>query len=157
MWQMVFANVSVKGWIIGPCVQGFFYGPQEVLVLSPQYGKIVNSDFMTRDVMMVIYGRWGLEMFFQPLFKIPSWLTNILIITINPVTLIPVNDPTCFVYWVFVLWGHEVVLDNNIFDRGDWLQLLILLATVQWNFLRYVAAKSKSLITYSLFIACVIE
>ena len=35
MWQMVFANVSVKGWIIGPYVQGFFYGPQEVLVLSP--------------------------------------------------------------------------------------------------------------------------
>ena len=72
MWQMVFANVSVKGWIIGPYVQGFFYGPQEVLVLSSQYGKIVNSDIMTRDVMMIIYGRWGLEMCFQPLFKIPS-------------------------------------------------------------------------------------
>ena len=26
------------------------------LVLSPQYGKVVNSDIMTRDVMMVIYG-----------------------------------------------------------------------------------------------------
>ena len=44
--------------------------------------------------MMVIYGRWGLEMFFQPLFKISSWLTNIFIMTINPVTLIPVYDPT---------------------------------------------------------------
>ena len=45
---------------------------KEVLVLSPQYGKIVNSDIMTRDVMMVIYGRWGLEMFLQPLFQISS-------------------------------------------------------------------------------------
>ena len=27
MWQMVFANVSIEGWIIGPYVQGFFYGP----------------------------------------------------------------------------------------------------------------------------------
>ena len=112
MWQMVFANVSVQGWIIGPYVQGFFYGPQEVWSSLPSMVKIVNSDIMTRDVMMVIYGRWGLEMFFQPLFKIPSSLTNILIITINPVTLIPVNDPTFFVYWVFVLWGHEVVLDG---------------------------------------------
>ena len=48
MWQMVFANVSVKGWIIGPYVQGFFYGPQEVLVLSPQYGKIVNRGERTK-------------------------------------------------------------------------------------------------------------
>ena len=43
---------------------------KEVLVLSPQYGEVVNGDIMTRDVEMVIYGGWGLEMFFVPLFKI---------------------------------------------------------------------------------------
>ena len=32
--------------------------------------KIVNSDRMTRDVDMVMYGGRGLEMFFKPLFKI---------------------------------------------------------------------------------------
>ena len=34
-------------------------------VPSPQYGKIVNSDIMTRDVMMVIYGRWALRCSFN--------------------------------------------------------------------------------------------
>ena len=27
----------------------------------PQYGKIVNCDIMTRDVKMVMYGVWGLD------------------------------------------------------------------------------------------------
>ena len=27
MWQMVLANVSIKGWIIGSNIQSFFYGP----------------------------------------------------------------------------------------------------------------------------------
>ena len=44
--------------------------------------------------------------------KISSWHTNIFIITVNPVTLKPVYDPTFFVDWVFVLWGHEVVFDG---------------------------------------------
>ena len=72
MWQMVLVYIFVKGWIIQPYVQGLFYESREVLVLSPQYGKIVNGDRMTRDVIMVMYGGWGLEMFFKPLLKISS-------------------------------------------------------------------------------------
>ena len=32
---MVFAYVSIKGWIIDPYIQGLFDGSHEVLVLSP--------------------------------------------------------------------------------------------------------------------------
>ena len=70
MWQMVLAYISVEGWIIHPYVQGLFYKSSEVLVLSPQDGKIVNSDRVARDVDMVMYRGRGLEMFFKPLFKI---------------------------------------------------------------------------------------
>lgn len=67
---MVFANISVQGWIICSYVQGFFNGSQKAMIFSPQDGKVVNSDIMTRDVNMVMYGGWGLEMFLVPFFKI---------------------------------------------------------------------------------------
>ena len=34
---------------------------KEILVLSPQYGKIVNCDIMARDVKMVMYGDGALR------------------------------------------------------------------------------------------------
>ena len=37
MWQMEFAYVSVKGWIVGPYKQCFFYCSIEVLVLPLLY------------------------------------------------------------------------------------------------------------------------
>ena len=45
-------------------------------------------------INMVMYGGWGLKMFLVPLFKISCWLSNILLITIQPVTLISLYDPT---------------------------------------------------------------
>ena len=53
-----------------PLCKGLFYESSEVLVLSPQDGKIVNSDRVTRDVDMVMYRGRDLEMFFKPLLKI---------------------------------------------------------------------------------------
>ena len=47
-----------------------FYESSEVLVLSPQDGKTVNSDRVIRDVDIIMYRGRGLEMFFKPLFKI---------------------------------------------------------------------------------------
>ena len=44
-------------------------GPHEVLVLSSQYGEIINGYIMTRDVGMVMYRGRGLQMFLKPLCK----------------------------------------------------------------------------------------
>ena len=40
MWQVVFAYVSIKGWIIDPDIKSFLDGSHESLVLSPHYAKI---------------------------------------------------------------------------------------------------------------------
>ena len=56
VWQMVFANVFVKGWIIYSDIQSLFYGSQEVLTFSSHYFKIVNSDIVTRYGRMVMDG-----------------------------------------------------------------------------------------------------
>ena len=61
--QMVFAYVFVKGWIIDPYIQCFFYCSTEVLVLPPNYIEIINSDLVTTDVTMV--KDWGGCLFWQ--------------------------------------------------------------------------------------------
>ena len=60
MWQMVLANVSIQGWIIDPNIESLFDGSHKVLVLSPHYTEVFYADHMTRDVMVVIDGGWGL-------------------------------------------------------------------------------------------------
>ena len=66
---MVLAYISIEGWIIHPDVNCFFYGSDEVLVLSPHNAEIFNGGVMTCDVLVVIYWRGGLQMFFKPLTK----------------------------------------------------------------------------------------
>ena len=65
MWQMVFAYVSIEGWIINPYVQCFFYCCVELLVFPLHYAKIICGDIVNSGVKKVIY--WGrcLLMFFE--------------------------------------------------------------------------------------------
>ena len=67
--QMVLAYISIKGWIVHPDVNSFFYGSDEVLVLSPHNAEVLNSGIMTCDVMVVIHWGGGLLMFLKPLTK----------------------------------------------------------------------------------------
>ena len=48
--QMVLACISIVGWIVHPDVNSFFYGCDEVLVLSPHNAEILNGGIMTCDV-----------------------------------------------------------------------------------------------------------
>ena len=66
---MVFAYVSVKGWIIDPYVQSFFDSFHEVMVLPPHNAEILNTNIVTSDVVMVKYWGRGLQMFLEPLPK----------------------------------------------------------------------------------------
>ena len=47
MWQMVFVNVSVKGWVIDPYEQNLFNCPGKVLVLPSNYAEVVDISFVT--------------------------------------------------------------------------------------------------------------
>ena len=49
MWQMVFAHISIEGWIIDPYVQSLFYY-YLVQVLPPNNIEIVDGDTVTTDV-----------------------------------------------------------------------------------------------------------
>ena len=53
MWQMVFANIFVEGWIVNPYVYSFLDQPRKVVILSPHHTEVVNCGVMTCDVVMV--------------------------------------------------------------------------------------------------------
>ena len=69
MWQTVFTQISIEGWIIDPYVQSLFYCSHLVQVLPPNNVKVVDSNIVTSDVAMVIYGRVGFQMFLEPFTK----------------------------------------------------------------------------------------
>ena len=67
---MVLAYVFIKGWIIDPYEQCFFYQSTEVVVFPPHYVEIFYGDMVTSGVKMVIYRGGCLEVFFEPLSQI---------------------------------------------------------------------------------------
>ena len=113
MWQMVFANISVEGWIIDPYVLCLFYCSYLVQVLPPNNFEIVDGNTVTTDVPVVIYGRGGFQMFLEPFSKSSWGLSNIFLITIHPATMISVDDSTLFLDWISVFGSHQEVLDSG--------------------------------------------
>ena len=69
MWQMVFVNISIQGWIVDPDVNSLFYCPLEVLFLPSHNVEICNTYAVTSGVKMVKYGGGGLLVFLEPLIK----------------------------------------------------------------------------------------
>ena len=67
---------------------------------------------MTSGVMMVKYGGWGLLMFFEPLSKGSGGLPYIFLITLHPVTFVPIDDSTLFHKRIFVLGSHQEAFDG---------------------------------------------
>ena len=55
MWQMVLANILVKGWTIDPNVYWLFHRSSKILVLPTHYNEIMNCCGMACDVAVVIY------------------------------------------------------------------------------------------------------
>ena len=53
---MVFAYISIEGWIIQPDVNSFFYGSDEVLVLFPHNAEVLNGGIMTCHVLWSYIG-----------------------------------------------------------------------------------------------------
>ena len=58
MWQLVFANISIQGWVIDSDQHGFSDGSNHALVFPDQYVEIVQRHFMSSGVIMVTYGLW---------------------------------------------------------------------------------------------------
>ena len=112
MWQMVFANISIQGWIVDPDVKGLFYRPLEVLFLPSHNVEIFNTYAVTSGVKMVKYGGRGLLVFLEPLTKGSSGLSYIFLITLHPTTFVTVDEPTFLHHRIYVLWGHQEVFNG---------------------------------------------
>ena len=50
--------------------------------------------------------------FLEPLCKSSRGFTNVFLITVNPATLKPIDDPTLFKDWIFILGGHQEAFDG---------------------------------------------
>ena len=68
---------------------------------------------MTRDVLVVIDGGWGLLMFFEPFSLSSGGLSYILFITLHSITFISIDDPTLFQHWILVFGGHQEAFDGD--------------------------------------------
>ena len=91
---MVFANISIEGWVIDPYEQSLFDCSGKVLVLPSNYAEVVNVSFMTWDVTVDMNGRGGLLMFFEPFCKGPCRFSYVFFITPNLTTFESVYNPT---------------------------------------------------------------
>ena len=67
---------------------------------------------MTSGVIVVKYGGWGLLMFLEPLSKCSGGFPYILLITLHPVTFVPIDDSTLFHERIFVLGSHQEAFDG---------------------------------------------
>ena len=112
MWQMVFAYIFVKGWIIDPDEHRFFYQSGEVVFLPSHYTKIVDVGIVTTDGTVVIDRGGGLEVFLQPFSKCSSCLTNIFFITLQPITFEPVYYATFVGNVVFIFGSHQFIFQG---------------------------------------------
>ena len=94
MWQMVLAQVSVQRRITGPDKHGFFDVSCCALCLPMDYAETVWADWMACGTGMLMDGGWGPEVFFEPIPKCSSSLSNVLLRTVNMWALVFVYDPT---------------------------------------------------------------
>ena len=108
MWQMVFANISIQGWIVDPDVKSLFYCPLEVLFLPSNNVEIFNTYAVTSGVKMVKYGGGA---FWCSLNLSPEVLEDSLIYSSSHSTLITVDDPTFLHHRIYVPWGHQEVFN----------------------------------------------
>ena len=83
------------------------------LVIPPHNVEIVDGNIETSDVKMVKYWGRGLQMFSEPLSKSSGGLSNVLFITLYPVTLVSVNDSTFLLYRIFFFGSHQEILDGR--------------------------------------------
>ena len=74
---------------------------------------------MTRDVIVVIDGGWGLLVFLEPFSKCSGGLSNLLLITFHSITFVSIDDPTLLHHTILVLGGHQEVLDGNTSSKVD--------------------------------------
>ena len=79
MWQLVFANISIKGWVIDSNQHSLSDCSGHALVIPTHIAEIFKGHFMTRVLMMVINGWWWPQVLPESFSKCSAWLPYIFI------------------------------------------------------------------------------
>ena len=108
--QLELPTVPVEEWAIHPDLHGHLDGPCDVVQLPAHIGEFFHPDMMTCDVGMVIDGGRSPEMFHQPFPSGPCRFLYVLLLALQPITLIPIYYSTLLSDVIFVLRGLLMVL-----------------------------------------------
>ena len=112
--QLELANVPIEGWIIDPDEHGPLNDPWDVLWLPTFCGEVFYPSVMICGVGMVIYGKKGPWMIHEH-FPIGSWrFLYVLLITLQPVTLVPAEYSSFLCDVIPILGGHQVVFFSTL-------------------------------------------
>ena len=104
MWDnWSFPMFLLRDGIIHPDVHGLLDDSWDVLQLLTQNGEVFHPSIMTCNFGMVIDWGRGSEIFFDPFPKGPYKFCYALLITLTPVTLIPVYYCNLLCYVILVL------------------------------------------------------
>ena len=101
-----------KGWIIHSYEYSFFYSSSQVLWFPSHYAETVHTSGMACDTGMFINRERSFKVFLKPFSKSSCRSTNILFITLYPLTCIPIYHSTFLCDCVFILTGSP---------EGSWL------------------------------------
>ena len=119
MGQLEFANIPVEGWITDTDVCGLLDGSCDVVCLCTHNLEVVHPGVVICSVGIVIDGERCLDMSLEPFPKGPCRFPYVLLITLQPITLVPVNYsiPLCDV--IPILGSHQQVFDGVVFLEVD--------------------------------------
>ena len=96
MWQVVFANIFVKGRVINSDVNDFFDGCGHFMTLPSYNLDIFHWCCVASSIVMFKYWWWCLLAFFISFFKGSGWFPIEFIITFSPATFVPIYDVALF-------------------------------------------------------------
>ena len=112
MWQLVLANISVRGWAIDSNQHSLSDCSSHALVIPAHNAEIVQGHFMTSGLKVVIDGWWWPQVFPESFSKCSAWLPCVFILTIHPTALVPVYHPTLLQYVIFVFLVDKELPDG---------------------------------------------
>ena len=111
--QLVFANISVKGWVIDSNQHSLSDCSSHALVIPAHNAEIVQGHFMTSGPIVVIDGWWWPQVLPESFSKCFAWLPYVFILTVHPATCVSIYPPhsslVCHPYLLDglgVAWWH---------------------------------------------------
>ena len=110
--QLELANVPIEAWIIDPHVHDLLAGHCNAVCLPTHYKDVFHPGVMTCGVGMIIDRVRGLETFLEPLPRGPCRFPCVVLLTLQPFTVVHV-DYSGFLYNIFpILGGHQEVCNG---------------------------------------------